>query len=183
MATTKDTAPAPTPATGASAPVPVVVEGKPLDATAAPDTERAEFMRRHDAVRGFNDPANILAARISDSNLAFYDDNVANKRYIAAIDENATQAPTGSPLVQLQRKPFPADDALPGTLVYRKDGSSFSIPPGVRSLEAVVDLESGEPLVGKIDAKKHKNRVEAAGLSDFVTVKADGTVEAKESKK
>jgi hypothetical protein len=179
MATTKDVSPA----TPGAAPVPVVVEGKPLEGAGAPDTERAEFMRRHDALRGFNDPANLLAARIADSNLAFYDDNVANSRYIAAIGEDATTAPTGSPLVQLQRRPFPGEDALAGTLVYREDGTSFRIPPGVRSLAEVTDPDTGKPLVGEIDPKKHKNRIEAAGLTEFVTLKPDGSVEAKESKK
>jgi hypothetical protein len=176
----EETTPTPTPA---GAPVAVVVEGKPLEGVGAPDTERAEFMRRHEAMRELNDPTNLLAARVADSGLAYYDDNPANRRYITKIADDAVASPFGSPLVSLQRKPFPADDALAGTLVIREDGSQFTVPPGVRSIEAVTDPESGKPLVDEVDAKKHKARVEAAGLADFVTLKPDGTVEAKESKK
>lgn len=185
MATTKDVAPE-TPATPSGPHVPVVIEARPLGPSLIPteeDKERVEFMRRHEAIRELNDPANMLAARIADSGLAFYDDNLANKRYITKIADDAVASPFGSPLVSLQRKPFPADDALAGTLVIREDGSPFTIRPGVRSLAEVIDPDSGKPLVGDIDPKRHKNRIEAAGLTEFVTLKPDGTVEAKASKK
>lgn len=168
--------------TGAS--IPVVVQAQPV-AAAQPDEanqKRVEFMQNFDRINEFNEMAQSLATRVMDSGVGYYDDNGANKRYIAKIDENATTAPTGTPLVSLQKKPFPPDNQLPGTLVYRQDGTFYSIPPHVRSLGDVVDPETNERLIGDLDPKRHKARLEAAGLADVVILKADGTVEAKEEK-
>jgi hypothetical protein len=165
----------------AGAPVPVVVQATPL-ATGEPTPEgkeRAEFMQLHDQVRGFNDAASREAARVADSGLGYYDDNPANRRYITRLADDALHSPFGSPVVSLQRKPFPVGAALAGTLVVREDGSQFAIPPGVRRLVDVIDPDTGESLVGDIDKKAHKARLEAAGIADQVKLKADGTVEPK----
>lgn len=145
----------------------LIVTGTPVDA-AGPTPEgkkRAEFMNAFEAKQAAN--SNSLADRLADSGLGYFDDNTANKRYIAKLDFAEKQTPIGTPMHQVRRINWPTDEEashgqLEGVHVLREDGSFYSIPAGVKSLGDVVDPEGGAALVGAIDPKQAKARAAIA---------------------
>ncbi len=164
----------------------VVVTGTPVN-DGAPTAQGKALTERMNALDEIKAGAsNTLGDRLADSDLGYYDDNLANKRYITKLDPAALQTSIGTPAGQLNRLRWPTDDdarlgALEGVLVLREDGSFFSIPAGIKSLAEVIDPVNQEPLVGKIDPKRASARKEAAagtGDVDLKTNKTKSTVTA-----
>ncbi len=156
----------------------VIVEGKPVGAGAPTEEGKArkEFMDQFEAQAAKAAP-NTFADRLADSDLGYYDDNIANKRYITKLEPGELQTVIGTPTHQLRRLPWPTDEdtrhgSLEGVLVLREDGTFYSVPPGVRSLAEVVDPDSGKALVGDVDPKRAKARAAAAEGSEESKAKA-----------
>ncbi len=145
----------------------VIVTGRPVDA-GGPTPEgkkRADFMNAFEAKKAAD--YSSIYDRLADSGIGYYDDNTANKRYIAALDFAEQQTPIGTPMHQVRKLNWPTDEEarlgqLEGVHVLREDGTFYSIPPGTRSLGDVVDPDSGERLVGDADPAKAKARARAA---------------------
>lgn len=145
----------------------VVVTGTPVGVGEPTEQGKAlaERMNALDEVKA--EGQNLLADRLADSGLAYWDDNIANKRYIAKLDLSEKTTPIGTPAGQLRRLLWPDAEAsrlgaLEGVHVMREDGSFYSIPMGVKSLFEVIDPVSEEPLVGEVDKKRAKARAAAA---------------------
>lgn len=144
----------------------VVVTGTPVEGGITPEG-KALADRDHAAEARRVAQSDTFADRLADSGLAYWDDNVANRMYIAKLDLSQPTTPIGTPTIQVRRLLWPdaesaARGALEGVMVMREDGTFYSIPAGVRSLAEVTDPNSGEALVGDIDPKKAKARAEAA---------------------
>ena len=124
-----------------------------------------------------------LADRLVDSGLGYYDDNTANKRYIAKLDASAKVTPIGTPTIQLRRINFPSDEdsrlgALEGVHVLREDGSFYSIPIGTKSLGDVFDPVGNTPLLGDGKAAAAKRVAAEKEAEETVKAEAEAQVEA-----
>jgi hypothetical protein len=169
---------------------PVVVEGRPIEnKPTAEGIKRKEFMDQFEAQQAQPPAGGNLIDRLNDSDLGFYDDVIANRKYITKLDPDDTTTPLGTPAFQLRRLPWPNEfdsrlGALEGVSVLREDGSFYSIPPGVTSLDAVVDPASGERLVpDKVDPKRQKIRDENAKAETAALRHQAGTKESTEAPK
>jgi hypothetical protein len=143
------------PAAGASQ---VIVTGTPVGegAPTKEGKELAERMNTLDEIKA--EGSNLAVDRLAESGLGYYDDNIANKRYIAKLDLTEKVTPIGTPAGQLRRLLWPdaessARGALEGILVMRDDGSFYSVQQGVKSLAEVVDPATGEALLGDVKKK------------------------------
>lgn len=146
----------------------VVVQGTPVGANEPTEQGKALTERMNALEETKVQAENSFANRLADSDLGFYDDVIANKRYITKLAPGEVHTVLGTPTHQIRRLPWPtADDVrlggLAGILVLREDGTFFSIPQGIYSLAEVIDPVSGDPLVGDVDPKREKARQAAAG--------------------
>ena len=101
---------------------------------------------------------NSLDARLAESGFLFIDDPLSRKRYVARVEDGQTSV-HGTPFSVLNKMPLSAHRPEAGLTVYVDDETSFTIPAGVSDWAAVVNPETGEPIipgVTKAEAKRRK---------------------------
>jgi hypothetical protein len=138
----------------------VVVEGRPLSGATPDSKQAAEDANRREALAAFESQENSIQQRMADNNIGFWDDNLANRKFIGALDRTQPHTPWGTPTGQINNLDMPTDPPA-GVQVLRADGTFYSIPPGARGWGDIIDPVSKEPLVGQVDPEKSAKRREA----------------------
>lgn len=151
----------------------VVVTGQPLGAGEPTEQGKALAERMNAIEEGKAEAGATFADRLAASGYAFYDDNAANRRYIAKIDRSELHSPFGSPMVQVRTLLWPeGEGALQGITVLREDGSSFQLPAGLKSIAEAVDPDSGKPVIPELTAKQIRDLKAAAEVGEEKSTKA-----------